>query len=272
MGNSRTAMDDTSGMTGQSPVALPAIEDVDAPAKTSLSKFALETKPLAATIVNKANTVRVDVAAGSFLMVEGRTYEMVQFHFHTPAEHTVGGHRHALELHLVHSAVEGNSGGPPLAVVAVLFQLGEEPNPFVQRVFDHIPEEMTEEDEPRVLVDNVSFDGVNFGGTCFRYSGSLTTPPYSENVLWCVQHEVHTVTAAQVAMFDTFVPFDNYRPLQELDGRLIHVCNCAHTDMVAVQRDENEEEPVSRGTAKRLSRNISFALRSARRATLPMDV
>ena len=53
--------------------------------------------------------------------VDGVTYQLKQFHFHSQSEHTIDGAAYPLELHLVHSTPEGN-----LAVVGVMIEAGEE--------------------------------------------------------------------------------------------------------------------------------------------------
>ena len=54
----------------------------------------------------------------------------VQFHFHTPSEHTVNGKNYDMELHLVtNSSVSG--GSSPIAVIGLFFQvMGTSPRSF----------------------------------------------------------------------------------------------------------------------------------------------
>ena len=44
---------------------------------------------------------------------QGKAYHLVQFHFHSPSEHSVDGELMAAEMHLVHQAADG-SVSPPL--------------------------------------------------------------------------------------------------------------------------------------------------------------
>lgn len=41
---------------------------------------------------------------GSSTTVDGKVFELKQFHFHTPSEHTIDGEYFPLEMHLVHEA------------------------------------------------------------------------------------------------------------------------------------------------------------------------
>lgn len=45
-------------------------------------------------------------------------FNAVQFHVHAPSEHTVNGYNYDLELHVVHSYSDGQSGN---AVIGIFF-------------------------------------------------------------------------------------------------------------------------------------------------------
>ena len=58
--------------------------------------------------------VQVTVPKGNFCMLDGQKLELVQFHFHTPSEHTFDGAGTAMEAHLVHKDVStGECAGAP---------------------------------------------------------------------------------------------------------------------------------------------------------------
>ena len=59
----------------------------------------------------------VHYAPGSVLHHDGETFELKQFHFHSPSEHTLNGKPFPMEMHLVHGDKNGN-----LAVVSVLMK------------------------------------------------------------------------------------------------------------------------------------------------------
>ena len=40
--------------------------------------------------------------AGSYVVVEGVSYNLLRFHFHQPSEHTLNGNRSPMEVHFVH--------------------------------------------------------------------------------------------------------------------------------------------------------------------------
>jgi len=41
---------------------------------------------------------------GAKTTVNGKEFELKQFHFHTPSEHTIDGEYFPLEMHMVHEA------------------------------------------------------------------------------------------------------------------------------------------------------------------------
>jgi carbonic anhydrase len=77
-------------------------------------------------MVNNGHTIQVNTSTESVIQVHGKEYKLVQFHFHSPSEHTMNGKQYALEVHLVHKNDEGQ-----LAVVGVLMQPGK-PHPLLQ--------------------------------------------------------------------------------------------------------------------------------------------
>ena len=57
-------------------------------------------------------------------------------------------------------------------------------------------------------------------GAYYRYSGSLTTPPCTENVRWFVMKSIHTVSAKQRDQFVELIGEDA-RGLQPLNSRVV---------------------------------------------------
>jgi hypothetical protein len=48
-------------------------------------------------VINNGHTVQVNIQSGSTLTIEGETYELKQFHFHTPSENNINGTSYPLE-------------------------------------------------------------------------------------------------------------------------------------------------------------------------------
>jgi len=62
------------------------------------------------TILNNGYTVQINIDAENnkcLVSIHGKTYSLKQFHFHTPAEHTLEGEKYEMEMHLVHTNEAG---------------------------------------------------------------------------------------------------------------------------------------------------------------------
>ena len=170
-------------------------------------------QPAEARVRDQGHTVQVDMAGGSSIVLEGRRYSLRQFHFHSPAEHTVGGGRSPMEAHFVHAAETGD-----LAVIGIFMERGES-DPNIQRIWESVAEAGAASGtlarfDPRSLLPAAR--------AYFRYSGSLTTPPCSEAVSWVVMAEPISVSQAQLDAFAALHP-SNARPVQPLNGRSIRL-------------------------------------------------
>lgn len=133
-------------------------------------------------VVNNGYTVKVNYDSRSSITLDGETYELKQYHFHSPSEHWVNGEAAAMELHLVHQ----NDAGE-IAVVGVFIQSGSK-NSQLAKVWSNIPGE-GETKASKTMVDASKFLPEN--RSYYRYSGSLTTPPCSEGVKWVLARKSH---------------------------------------------------------------------------------
>lgn len=163
--------------------------------------------------INTGHTIQVNYAGADTLDVGGDRYALVQYHFHSPSEHTVEGKRFPMEMHLVHRAADGR-----LAVIGVPMVEGRT-NPALAPVWANLPRKKGNEVKVSHVV--VDVDELLPGTlTTYRYDGSLTTPPCSEGVRWLVMTTPVEVGPEQVAAFRAVVR-DNNRPVQPLNGRVI---------------------------------------------------
>jgi carbonic anhydrase len=165
----------------------------------------------AAEILNNGHTVQVNYAPGSTIIVDGRSFELQQFHFHSPSEHRIHGKSFPLEAHLVHADKAGN-----LAVVAILFAYGA-PNPFLSKLWDKMPPTKGDTSKLAARLNVVQLLRAN--KDYYRFNGSLTTPPCTEGVRWLVMKSVATVSESQVEQFAKAVGHPNNRPLQAVNAR-----------------------------------------------------
>jgi carbonic anhydrase len=164
---------------------------------------------------NNGHTIQLDVESGSFLRIPSRNddYELKQFHFHSPSEHNIQGQSFAMEMHFVHSNEAGR-----LAVVGVLFVEGQE-NPELGKLWGFMPEHAGESNAVPVKIEETKL--LPPTREYFYYSGSLTTPPCSEGVVWIVLKTPIEASAAQIALFKTRMGPATNRPVQPHNARII---------------------------------------------------
>ena len=180
--------------------------------QVDLEPIRFEYRASAFSVTDNGHTVQVTTSPGNTLSVMGRRYELIQFHFHRPAEERVDGRVFDMVAHLVHKDPDGR-----LAVVAVLLDRGQ-PNPIIQSVWNSLPLERNEPLAGTAPLELEQLLPVNRG--YYTYMGSLTTPPCSEGVLWLVMKEPVTVSTEQIAIFSRLYPM-NARPLQPIGDRLV---------------------------------------------------
>jgi carbonic anhydrase len=163
-------------------------------------------------IVNNGHTIQVNVPVGSKIRIDGRAYDLLQFHFHRPSEEHIDGKPSAMVVHFVHKSLEGE-----LAVLAVMLREGNE-NPGIKTLWTHAPPK----EGPEVVPDGVMFNPANLlprEMDFFHYDGSLTTPPCTEKVKFFILKSQVNISKEQVSDF----PFKmNARPIQPPNGRPIY--------------------------------------------------
>ncbi len=164
-------------------------------------------------ILNNGHTFQFNQDAGSEMEFNGTKYELAQFHFHTPSEHTLNGVAYPLEVHFVHK----NATTGQIAVIAVMVKEGAV-NGFLTQFLSHLPAHEDEEYESTETYNAGSFLPADLSYN--TYDGSLTTPPCSENVTWIVLDNPVEASPNQIGQITNKEPRNN-RPLQQLNGRVI---------------------------------------------------
>lgn len=164
---------------------------------------------------NTGHSIQQNVQPGSFLTITGRDarYQLKQFHFHSPSEHKINGRSYAMELHFVHVSDDG-----ALAVVGVVIDEGEE-HPVLNQLWSWMPENAGDTSEQAIGIEETNL--LPPTREYFAYSGSLTTPPCSEGVVWVVLKTPIEASAEQIARFKERVGPATNRPVQPHNARLI---------------------------------------------------
>ncbi len=179
-------------------------------------------KPTPLKIENTGHYVEVPYDPTSYLDVGSQptdVYQLVQFHFHAPAEHTINGVQYDAELHLVHTNVIGET-----TVIGVLLSSSAAGSPIFDTIMALSP---TSPGEVELSQEVNVFDLLPFRKGFYRYEGSLTTPACSESVQWFLMQDTVPITPTALARLHSVISmFPNYggypnnnRPIADPNGR-----------------------------------------------------
>ena len=189
--------------------------DIVNPIPKVLSPLEIHYEPIALNIINNGHAIQVNMDPGSYIVLDGVRYDLLQFHFHTLSEHTVDDEYSVMEMHLVHKSQEDD-----LAVIGVWMDEGRA-NQALDPIWAHMPPDAGPEQHHQDVRVNPA-DLLPASQQTYRYSGSLTTPPCSEEVKWVMMVESIAVSADQVKAFARVFPSNN-RPVQPLNGREVFI-------------------------------------------------
>jgi len=211
--------------------------------------------PGKAEVINNGHTVKLTThpaTAEDIPIMEGGglpvRYKFAQVHFHwgsddtKGSEHKVNGKPYPMEMHFVHykashpniSAALKEGAGDSLAALGVFFEVGESPNPGLEKLLPAFSEvtltgvKTTSESAGKApLLPLTSLLHEADFTSFYRYEGSLTTPACQEIVQWTVLKKPVSVTKEQMEAFRKLqdgegAPLvNNYRPIQTLGDREI---------------------------------------------------
>ncbi len=193
-------------------------------------------------------TLKANVPAGSSIEVGGVRYSLLQFHFHTPSEHTVKGSHAPMEVHFVFlrdGAAPCDRSPDALLVIGARIESGA-PSAELAKIFDGTTLPVNSA-SAHLTIPHVNLAKVlgQLSGT-WRYSGSLTAPAsfapacvepegtideqleakdLPENVSWIVLSHPITMSAPQISAFKAIFPAGNSRETQPLNGRSVSAFN-----------------------------------------------
>jgi carbonic anhydrase len=204
--------------------------------KKPAQPFRLKNNGHSVQVTTNLNNIRVK---GGGLQGE---YVLEQLHFHWGAndnvgsEHHLNGREYPAEVHFVHrkskyddiaDALDDPEG---LAVLGVFLEVTDEEREVNETLKKLIGQFI------KVKLNGVSTDIEQFplhgllpqSPNYYRYSGSLTTPPCAQSVVWTVFKEPIKITSRLLEAFRRLHEtagkelLHNYRPLQPLNGRTVY--------------------------------------------------
>jgi len=163
--------------------------------------------------IDNGHTIQINYDSGETFTIGNESYELRQYHFHSPSEHTVNGRHYPMEMHLVHISKDKK-----LAVIGVFIEEGRH-NAAFDAIWSNLPQKAGQE----VHIEDVQVDIDDMlpgNKATYRYPGSLTTPPCSEDVRWFVYVEPIELSSDQIKVFRKIFHGNN-RPIQPLNNRLL---------------------------------------------------
>lgn len=188
----------------QSPV------DIEETVAADLSALDVRYQGQVTALVNNGHTLQAIVSGDNQLKVDGKTFTLKQFHFHTPSENLIRSRQFPLEAHFVNADEQGN-----LAVVAVMFNMGSE-NASLSQLTQSLPQKGETSSLAYPFAVNTLLPEVTH---YYRFNGSLTTPPCSEGVRWFVMKQPQALSEQQQAVLAGMMGKNN-RPVQPRNARI----------------------------------------------------
>ncbi len=162
---------------------------------------------------NGHTVVYTPITEDNTITLHHERYVLKQFHYHTPSEHQFGGQNYSGELHFVHANSENE-----LAVIAVMLQIGQN-NENLRVLLDGT--QLTAENDTEFTANKVDLSAlISTAPTFYRYSGSLTTPPCTEQVQWYVSKQPLSLASAQFSVLLDLYSGNN-RPIQPQSHRVV---------------------------------------------------
>ena len=164
------------------------------------------------TLTNTGHTVEVTPPAGSYILVDGTRYDLVEFHFHHPGEESVKGKLSDMSLQMVHKSADGK-----LAVISVRLNEGRA-NVVLAALWEHLPKTAGTSDKMTQFMNPAGL--LPADRSYWTYMGSLTAPPCTEGLQWFVMEDQVEISREQLRTFGYLYKV-NSRLLQDTHGRKI---------------------------------------------------
>ena len=211
----------------QSPIQIPYL----LPPTSTLGPIQISYESQNVEVEDNGHTIEPNFEPGSSknkVTYAGKTYNLLQFHFHQPNEHTFtnfGGP--TMEVHLVHQAALANGTTDPngaYLVVGVMMTTGtaKQGNPTFGTILANIGKEDVGVNPAGMLPGPSSkYFKLNY----FTYTGSLTTPVCTPGVTWVVLAKPITISPAQIRTFETHYTGINRGVQAPIQGLILQKSN-----------------------------------------------
>ncbi|MFC5410152.1 carbonic anhydrase [Larkinella bovis] len=165
-------------------------------------------------IIDNGHTLQVNNNGTNSVVYNGKTYAFKQLHFHYHSEHLLDGAASDMELHLVHQ----DPATGALLVVGYFLKKGVA-NPLFESILSHWPKQKETEITTTTSIDLTTI--LPTDKRYYTYIGSLTTPPCTQGITFCILKAPLEVSGAQIDQFKARYDH-NARPVQPLNSRLLY--------------------------------------------------
>ena len=128
----------------------------------------------------KNNNIHYNISNDNYLIFNNTKFKLLQYHFHKPSEHKLNNNKFTMELHMVHKSLDDKE-----FLVLGFFIIPGKSGPF---------------DSSISLEKKVNVNIKKNINKFYYYHGSLTTDPFSENVIWIVADE--PITSSTINKWD----------------------------------------------------------------------
>lgn len=162
---------------------------------------------------NHHGVLEASFKRGNMVVIDKVMYQMKSVQFHAPSEHTIDGHSYPMEAQFLLREAKGR-----LAMMAVMFEEGTS-NPALSKLWKQMPKANGKKRKIKAKVS--AGELLPIKKAFYRLSGSLTTPPCTEGVIWLVMKTPMTASDKQLKKLKKTIKHDNNRPLQDLNGRIV---------------------------------------------------
>ncbi|XXG57119.1 hypothetical protein AAC387_Pa03g4355 [Persea americana] len=179
-----------------------------------------------ATLVNNGASIGILWSCGNgFFSVDGKNYTLKESIWHTPSEHTFKGKKYAVELQHIH-----RGDNEQIVVVVSLYKEGDSDS-FHDELKDALAtlskETCSDDELAQIPVGTIDSGHLTRSShKYYRYRGSLTVPPCTENVNWFIISKVRELSKEQIEALKAPLNEDcksNARPIQPLNARQPHL-------------------------------------------------
>ncbi len=184
--------------------------------KLDLDQVEFHYNPTSVFLINNGHTIQLNHSSGSYIVIAGSRFDLLQLHFHARSEHQVNGRHYPMEMHLVHQDRDKR-----LAVIAVFFRSGRQ-HKSLQKLWKKLPRKKGASVSGNAVINVTTL--LPNKRSYYHYMGSLTTPPCHEGVRWLVLKNPVQVSKRQLNTFKKLFSANN-RPVMPLNGRNIYTLN-----------------------------------------------